>query len=331
MGVQRGSRRARGVRVALPVISGVGHETDFTICDFVADVRAPTPTAAAALVVPDRAALRAADGGGVARDWCRAVERALELRMQRLDLVSRRLVHPAARIAQQREASPNSRGASRASARMAHERPQARASGRWHRISRRLLRAPPRQQARRSRRRASAGGARGPSASPPSPGASRRSRRVSRTSIRRRCSTVATASSPPRTGRSCRTRTGRRGRRGGAAVRARRCRAASPPRRTLASLRLRRDPGRPPAPARRFEAPARGACAAMRGVAHRHVGILRTMAQRVIDQHQRQHRLGDRRRADPHAGIVAAVRIDDDRIAGLVDRPCGRAGSTTSA
>ncbi|HPU30261.1 MAG TPA: exodeoxyribonuclease VII large subunit [Syntrophorhabdaceae bacterium] len=42
----------------IPIVSGVGHETDFTIADFVADVRAPTPTAAASIVVPDKEELK---------------------------------------------------------------------------------------------------------------------------------------------------------------------------------------------------------------------------------------------------------------------------------
>jgi exodeoxyribonuclease VII large subunit len=86
----------------LPTVSGVGHETDFTICDFVADVRAPTPTAAAAMVVPDRHAV-AARVDEVAARLMRAARQAQDARAQRLDQATRRLVHPAQRLAAQRE------------------------------------------------------------------------------------------------------------------------------------------------------------------------------------------------------------------------------------
>ena len=85
---------------ALPVVSGVGHETDFTICDFVADARAPTPTGAAALVAPDREAVMR-NVAAMAGRWRQAQQRALEGRMQRVDGLSRRLTHPAARLEQQ--------------------------------------------------------------------------------------------------------------------------------------------------------------------------------------------------------------------------------------
>lgn len=77
----------------VPVISAVGHETDFTIADFVADVRAPTPSAAAQLATADRLEtceqLRQLE-----LRLGRIVKRALEERMQRVDYLSKRLVHP---------------------------------------------------------------------------------------------------------------------------------------------------------------------------------------------------------------------------------------------
>jgi exodeoxyribonuclease VII large subunit len=81
----------------IPVVSGVGHETDFTISDFVADRRAPTPTSAAEQASPNRADLRHRIEAMHSR-LSRHLRQKLEQRMQQVDYLSRRLVHPGERL-----------------------------------------------------------------------------------------------------------------------------------------------------------------------------------------------------------------------------------------
>lgn len=85
----------------IPTISGVGHETDFTICDFVADVRAPTPTAAAELASPSRESLL-----NKLKQLREQLNRSsiflVQQREQLLDYLARRMISPAQQLDQQK-------------------------------------------------------------------------------------------------------------------------------------------------------------------------------------------------------------------------------------
>lgn len=94
---------ARTIRASVvPLITGIGHETDFTIADFAADYRAPTPTAAAELAAPERSSLEARLLE-LQLTLRRQLRQNLDRRCQHLDSLAYRLHHPAQRLELQRD------------------------------------------------------------------------------------------------------------------------------------------------------------------------------------------------------------------------------------
>ncbi|BBO87629.1 exodeoxyribonuclease VII large subunit [Desulfosarcina ovata] len=81
----------------IPVVSAIGHETDFTIADFVADLRAPTPSAAAEIVVPAKAELKI-QISTIKEKLYQTINNKLKILIKQIDSLNDRIVHPKRRL-----------------------------------------------------------------------------------------------------------------------------------------------------------------------------------------------------------------------------------------
>ena len=133
---------ARAIRACpVPVVTGIGHEIDFTIADFAADLRAATPTAAAEAISPDRAEWLPRVQTQL-RQLEQSMQRTLRDATQRLDYLRLRLRHPGERV---RDAEHRLRLA-RGALRQAMQRQQSVWGGRLQVLQARRLRQDPRQR-----------------------------------------------------------------------------------------------------------------------------------------------------------------------------------------
>lgn len=85
---------------SIPIVTGIGHETDFTIADFVADARAPTPTGAAQMVSPSAEEV-SRQLHHLSHRIKHGMQRSIERHMQMIDLLTHRLLHPGERVIHQ--------------------------------------------------------------------------------------------------------------------------------------------------------------------------------------------------------------------------------------